>query len=57
MRFQDEPTHYKKTELSELQGAWQNLREAVVEQHPYSRMGTPVISHRRRDELGKCAES
>jgi hypothetical protein len=35
MRFQDEPTHYKKTELSDLQGAWQNLRETVVEQQPF----------------------
>jgi len=30
MGFIKEPTGYYKTELSDLQGAWSNLREAVV---------------------------
>ncbi|PON13389.1 hypothetical protein C2W62_34605 [Candidatus Entotheonella serta] len=35
MSFQEEPTGYDKTALSDLQGAWQNLRDTVVEQHPF----------------------
>jgi len=31
MSFQQEPTGYEKTILSDLQGAWSNLRNAVVE--------------------------
>jgi hypothetical protein len=31
MRFPTEPTSYAKTALSDLQGAWIGLREAVVE--------------------------
>ncbi|MEA2080530.1 MAG: hypothetical protein U9P00_11850, partial [Pseudomonadota bacterium] len=31
MTFEKEPTSYEKTVLSDLQGAWQNLRDAVVE--------------------------
>ena len=31
MVFETEPAGYEKTVLSDLQGAWQNLREAVVE--------------------------
>ncbi len=31
MSFYTEPTGYEKTIISDLQGAWQNLREAVVE--------------------------
>jgi hypothetical protein len=31
MSFFKEPTHYKKTALSDLQGAWTILRETVVE--------------------------
>jgi len=31
MAFEREPTRYEKTVLSDLQGAWQNLRDAVVE--------------------------
>lgn len=31
MVFDKEPSGYRKTVLSDLQGAWQNLREAVVE--------------------------
>ena len=31
MSFYTEPTGYQKTIISDLQGAWQNLREAVVE--------------------------
>lgn len=30
MAFTKEPTGYAKTALSDLQGAWSNLREAVV---------------------------
>jgi len=32
MSFETEPTGYEKTVLSELQGAWQILRNEVVEQ-------------------------
>ena len=35
MTFHQESTHLYKTALSELQGAWQNLRETVVEHHPF----------------------
>jgi len=31
MVFDTEPTKYVKTALSDLQGAWMNLRESVVE--------------------------
>ena len=31
MRFYKEPSHYEKTALSDLQGAWTILRETVVE--------------------------
>jgi len=31
MGFETEPTGYEKTTLSDLQGAWENLRSAVVE--------------------------
>lgn len=31
MSFYTEPTGYEKTIMSDLQGAWGNLREAVVE--------------------------
>lgn len=31
MSFYTEPSGYQKTIVSDLQGAWQNLREAVVE--------------------------
>ena len=31
MAFMKEPTGYDKTALSDLQGAWYNLREVVVE--------------------------
>ena len=31
MGFIKEPTGYEKTALSELQGSWENLRRAVVE--------------------------
>ena len=33
--FYEEPAHYEKTILSDLQGAWGNLRQAVVENHPF----------------------
>ena len=32
MAFETEPTGYTKTVLSDLQGAWQNLRDEVAEQ-------------------------
>ena len=35
MPFDEEPSGYTKTVLSDLQGAWQNLRDAVVEAHPF----------------------
>jgi hypothetical protein len=31
MAFDKEPSGYKKTVLSDLQGAWRNLRDTVVE--------------------------
>ena len=31
MAFEREPTSYEKTVLSDLQGAWRNLRDAVME--------------------------
>ena len=33
MSFYQEPSHYEKTILSELQGAWKLLRDAVVTEH------------------------
>ncbi|MFH1118069.1 MAG: hypothetical protein V1792_29460 [Pseudomonadota bacterium] len=35
MKFYEEPPGYMKTILSDLQGAWGNLRDAVVESHPF----------------------
>jgi hypothetical protein len=35
MAFDTEPGHYQKTALSDLQGAWGNLRDAVVESIPF----------------------
>ena len=35
MPVPEEPIHYEKTALSDLQGAWENLRDAVVEHHPF----------------------
>lgn len=35
MTFYEEPTHYEKTIISDLQGAWENLRRTVVENHPF----------------------
>ena len=35
MTFYTEPTGYEKTALSDLQGAWGNLREEVVEAQPF----------------------
>ena len=36
MAFYEEPGHYEKTILSDLQGAWSNLREEVVANHPFA---------------------
>ena len=33
MNFYQEPTHYEKTILSDLQGAWEVLREEVIKEH------------------------
>jgi len=35
MTFYTEPTGYEKTALSDLQGAWGNLRHTVVEAGPF----------------------
>ena len=35
MAFHQEPTGYDKTALSDLQGAWQNLRESVFNAWPF----------------------
>ncbi len=35
MPFAKEPASYMKTAWSDCQGAWQLLREAVVEAHPF----------------------
>ena len=35
MGFHTEPDGYERTALSDLQGAWENLREAVVKAHPF----------------------
>jgi len=35
MPFPTEPPGYDKTIMSDLQGAWSNLRSAVVEHHPF----------------------
>lgn len=35
MVFNDEPMQYKKSILSDLEGAWSNLRDAVAERHPF----------------------
>ncbi len=35
MVFTGEPTQYTKTALSDLQGAWQNLRDEVVRAWPF----------------------
>ena len=33
MSFYQEPTHYEKTIISDLQGAWEVLREEVIKEH------------------------
>jgi hypothetical protein len=35
MKFYEEPHHYEKTVFSDLQGAWDNLRSAVADNHPF----------------------
>ena len=39
MGFQTEPTSYAKTAQSDLQGAWINLREAVVDNYGFPDSG------------------
>lgn len=36
MTFYQEPEGYIKTILSDLQGAWENLRQVVADNHPFS---------------------
>lgn len=36
MKFYEEPPGYEKTILSDLQSAWENLRQAVVESHSFA---------------------
>jgi hypothetical protein len=36
VKFYQEPSGYTKTILSDLQGAWENLREAVINEHPFT---------------------
>lgn len=52
MAFDKEPVGYEKTVLSDLQGAWQNLRDTVVGACGLYRLGACIAAHRRRDELG-----
>ena len=33
MAFYQEPHHYEKTIVSDLQGAWELLREAIIQEH------------------------
>src|SRR5271157_2232435 len=35
MKFHEEPHHYEMTIISDLQGAWENLRAAVADNHPF----------------------
>ena len=35
MNFESEPTGYEKTAVSDLQGSWGNLRDAVVENYGF----------------------
>jgi len=46
MPFEGEPTGYEKTVLSELQGAWQNLRDEVAEQAGVFWLGSSALSYR-----------
>jgi hypothetical protein len=41
--FYTEPTGYTKTVLSDLQGAWQNLRDTVVEAYPFPESGRLLL--------------
>jgi len=34
-RFQTEPDHYERSAVSDLQGAWENLRDATAKAHPF----------------------
>ena len=43
--FETEPTGYEKTALSELQGAWQVLRDEVAAQAGFW-VGASTTSHR-----------
>ena len=43
MPFMTEPTFYYKTALSDLQGAWQVLRDAVVEHPPFTEQSRLLI--------------
>jgi len=45
MSFYTKPTGYEKTIVSDLQGAWQNLREAVVENAGFKGQGSPPVPY------------
>lgn len=34
-RSRTEPAHYERTAVSDLQGAWESLRDATVKAHPF----------------------
>ena len=53
MAFRTEPQHYTRTALSDLQGAWENLRDAAAHAHPFAESDR-LIFH--IDE-GMCWES
>ena len=36
MGFETEPTAYEKTAISDLQGAWENLRSAVLDSYGFA---------------------
>jgi len=46
MAFYTEPKGYEKTALSDLQGAWGNLRHEVVEAHPFPEWEKKFVSYR-----------
>tara|TARA_R110001583_G_scaffold98771_1_gene243810 strand:+ start:3708 stop:3860 length:153 start_codon:yes stop_codon:yes gene_type:complete len=44
MPFPTEPTHYIKTSLSDIQGAWANLRDQVIEEFGF-KVSEKLIFH------------
>ena len=54
MTFYQEPTHYEKTILSDLQGAWEVLRDEVIKDHAnkdYSRLLLPINEAMSRESV------